>query len=78
MKNWKTWIKGIYDTEGVPPSILVTGSARLNVYKKGGDSLAGRFFPYRLHPLTLKEICEYLQEDPKDALNKLINLGGFL
>ena len=77
MKNWKTWIKGIYDTEGVPPSILVTGSARLNVYKKGGDSLAGRFFSYRLHPLTLKEICEYLQEDPKDALNKLINLGGF-
>lgn len=77
MKNWKTWIKGIYDTEGVPPSILVTGSARLNVYKKGGDSLAGRFFSYRLHPLTVKEICEYLQEDPKDALNKLINLGGF-
>ena len=77
MKNWKTWIKGIYDTEGIPPSILVTGSARLNGYKKGGDSLAGRFFSYRLHPLTLKEICEYLQEDPKDALNKLINLGGF-
>jgi len=77
MKKWKTWIKGIYDTEGVPPSILVTGSARLDIYKKGGDSLAGRFFSYRLHPLTLKEICEYLNEEPRPALNRLINLGGF-
>ncbi|MGA1865451.1 MAG: ATP-binding protein [bacterium] len=77
MKKWKTWIKGIYDTEGVPPSILVTGSARLDIYKKGGDSLAGRFFYYRLHPLTLKEICEYLNEEPGPALNRLINLGGF-
>ena len=77
MKKWKSWMKGIYDTEGVPPSMLVTGSARLDVYKKGGDSLAGRFFPYRLHPLTVKEICCYLKEEPEIALRKLINLGGF-
>jgi len=77
MKKWKSWIKGIYDTEGIPPSILVTGSARLDTYKKGGDSLAGRFFSYRLHPLTIKEICKYLKEEPGAALEKLINLGGF-
>jgi predicted AAA+ superfamily ATPase len=44
MKNWKSWIKGIYDTEGIPPSLLVTGSARIETMRKGGDSLAGRFF----------------------------------
>jgi len=53
MKKWKSWIKGVYDIEKNSPSILVTGSARLDAYKKGGESLAGRFFPYRLHPLTL-------------------------
>jgi predicted AAA+ superfamily ATPase len=77
MKNWKSWIKGIYDTERHSPSILVTGSARLDVYRKGGDSLAGRFFSYRLHPLTLKEICEYTREESRTALQKLIKLGGF-
>jgi len=77
MKNWKSWIKGIYDTEGIPPSLLVTGSARIETYRKGGDSLAGRFFSYRLHPLTVKEICAYLNETPKAALDKLVSFGGF-
>ena len=77
MKNWKSWIKGIYDTEGIPPSLLVTGSARIETYRKGGDSLAGRVFSYRLHPLTVKEICAYLNETPKAALDKLVSFGGF-
>ncbi len=77
MKKWKTWIKGIYDTEGIPPAILVTGSARLETYKKGGDSMAGRFFHYRLHPFTIKEITTYLNENAEDALEKLIKFGGF-
>ena len=51
-KNWKSWLKGIYDTEGVPPSILVTGSAKLDSYRKVGDSLAGRFFQFRLQELV--------------------------
>jgi len=41
-KNWKSWIKGIYDTRGVPPGLLVTGSASLDVLRKAGDSLSGR------------------------------------
>jgi uncharacterized protein len=77
MKNWKSWIKGIYDTEGISPSLLVTGSARLDTYRKGGESLAGRFFYYRLHPLTVKEISHYLGEDSETALDKLVRLGGF-
>jgi len=77
MKKWKSWIKGIYDTEGIPPSLIVNGSAMLDVYKKGGESLAGRFFPYRLHPLTVKEICKYLNEESETALDKLIKFGGF-
>ena len=76
-KNWKAWVKGIYDTEGIPPAMLVTGSARIETYRKGGDSLAGRYFSYRLHPLTVKEICSFLNETPKSALDKLIKFGGF-
>jgi predicted AAA+ superfamily ATPase len=77
MKNWKTWIKGVYDTEGIPPGLLLTGSARLDTYKKGGDSLAGRFFAFRLHPLTVKEICSSLGENPGEALDNLLKFGGF-
>lgn len=77
MKNWKSWLKGLYDTEGIPPAILVTGSARLDLYRRGGDSLAGRFFSYRLHPLTVREICAFLQEKPEDAVHRLLRLGGF-
>jgi uncharacterized protein len=77
MKKWKSWIKGIFDTEGISPSLLVTGSARLDTYRKGGDSLAGRFFYYRLHPLTVKEICSTLGENAEAALDKLLNFGGF-
>jgi uncharacterized protein len=77
MKKWKAWVKGFYDTEGIPPALLVTGSARLDTYRKGGESLAGRFFYYRLHPLTVKEICSNLGEKSETALDKLVKLGGF-
>jgi predicted AAA+ superfamily ATPase len=56
MPQWKRWLKGIYDTERQGPSFLVTGSARLDTYRKVGDSLAGRYFQYRLNPLTLNEL----------------------
>ena len=49
LKNWKSWLKGVYDTEGIAPPILVTGSAKLDAYRKVGDSLAGRFFQIRKH-----------------------------
>ncbi|MDM7995082.1 MAG: ATP-binding protein [Acidobacteriota bacterium] len=78
MKNWKSWLKGIYDTEVIPPSLIVTGSAKLDVYKKVGDSLAGRFFEFRLHPLDLKEIKRELGPDKlEEKLDRLLMLGGF-
>jgi predicted AAA+ superfamily ATPase len=78
MKRWKSWLKGVFDTEKKPPAILVTGSAKLDTYKKMGDSMAGRFFQYRLHPLDLKEIDIFLKpEDLDAALTTLMGIGGF-
>lgn len=78
LKNWKSWLKGIYDTESIPPSILVTGSAKLDTYRKVGDSLAGRFFQFRIHPLDLKEINTFLNpKDLENELDKLLLVGGF-
>ncbi len=78
LKNWKSWLKGVYDTEGIPPSLLVTGSAKLDTYRKVGDSLAGRFFQFRMHPLDLKEIKKFLNpEDLEAELDKLLEVGGF-
>jgi predicted AAA+ superfamily ATPase len=50
MHEWKSWLKGIYDVEGIPPGLMVTGSARPDAFRKVGDSLAGRHFQFRLHP----------------------------
>ena len=78
LKNWKSWLKGIYDTEGIPPSLLVTGSAKLDTYRKVGDSLAGRFFQFRMHPLDLKEIKTFVNpENLETELEKLLEIGGF-
>ena len=78
LKNWKSWLKGVYDTEGIPPSLLVTGSAKLDTYRKVGDSLAGRFFQFRMHPLDLKEIKTFGNpENLETELEKLLEIGGF-
>ena len=57
-KNWKSWLKGVFDSEGIPPGLFVTGSAKLDIYKKAGDSMAGRFFSFRLSPFSIKELCQ--------------------
>lgn len=75
MQNWKTWLKGIYDVEGIPPSYLVTGSAKLDMMRKAGDSLAGRFFSYRLHPLDIKETSTFMK--PEEAFRRISEFGGF-
>ncbi len=75
MKNWKSWVKGIYDTRGLRPPMLVTGSARLDTARRVGDSLAGRFFQYRLHPLDLKEVKPALS--PEEGFDRLMRFGGF-
>ena len=75
IRKWKNWIKGIYDTEGARPRLLVTGSSRLDIYRKGGDSLAGRFYSYRLHPFSVAEVKGHYKADT--ALEHIMRLGGF-
>jgi len=53
---WKRRVKGLYDTLPSFPHCLITGSARLNVYRRGSDSLVGRAFHFNFHPLTLAEV----------------------
>lgn len=53
--RWRTLLKGLYDTHGAALDLLVTGSARLDLYRRGGDSLQGRYHHLRLYPLSLKE-----------------------
>jgi len=53
---WKRNLKGIFDTLEKPCDILVTGSARLNIYMKGSDSLLGRHYSFRLHPFSVREL----------------------
>jgi hypothetical protein len=57
-KNWKNYIKGIFDKHKADFKILLTGSARLDIYKKSGDSLIGRYHQYTLHPFSLAEIAK--------------------
>ncbi|MBS0358098.1 MAG: ATP-binding protein [Proteobacteria bacterium] len=77
MKDWKRWLKGIYDTEGIPPQLLVTGSARLDIYRKAGDSLAGRHFQFHLHPLDMQEASQYWQSNGHDIFDRLWHCSGF-
>jgi len=55
-RPWKSWIKGEYDKHRDHLQYLITGSARMDVYRRGGDSLQGRYHHYRLHPLSYAEM----------------------
>jgi predicted AAA+ superfamily ATPase len=73
--RWKNWIKGLYDVSRANHSFLVTGSARLDLYRRGGDSLLGRYHYWRLHPFSLDEIPEGLTA--REAFQRLMSVGGF-
>ncbi len=57
-RRWKGFLKGFYDKYHYQADIVVTGSARLDVYQKGGDSLMGRYFYYRVHPFSVGELVD--------------------
>ncbi|MDR3559269.1 MAG: AAA family ATPase [Candidatus Pacebacteria bacterium] len=91
-RQWKNYLKGEFDQNKDKFNILATGSARMDVYRRGGDSLMGRYHYYRLHPFTLAEasglapVLTVLKEpsfvDPdKNHLGKvfsdLFRFGGF-
>lgn len=92
-RGWKRWLKGEYDAHRGRTQFLVTGSARLDVYRKGGDSLQGRYHHYRLHPFSLGEVMRKGRPttiepggelplarpstEARKALQALVAYGGF-
>ena len=89
-KNWKNHLKGFYDLHKNDCHIIVTGSAKLDLYHKGGDSLMGRYFPYTIHPLSFGEAIkpDYFEvnkdnlfqiplPDRDNTYDRLYHYGGF-
>lgn len=85
--RWRDFLKGLHDSYSMFNAV-VTGSAQLNVFSRGGDSLRGRYFPYTLHPLSVAElVCS--SDDREDAVSAtpqeisddqwdaLLRFGGF-
>lgn len=84
--KWKNLLKGFYDTYKENVRILVTGSSRLDIYRRGSDSLMGRYLLYRMHPLSVAEclrttipgkIIHASEEPPEAVWNALWEHGGF-
>ncbi|MBS0612329.1 MAG: ATP-binding protein [Proteobacteria bacterium] len=84
--KWKAFLKGFFDVYGERSRVIVTGSSRLDVFRRGGDSLMGRYFLYRMHPYSVGECLRI--EIPADVIqsprpignedwNALWNHGGF-
>lgn len=72
--RWRNLVKGFYDTHKSTTKFIVTGSARLDYYRKGGDSLVGRYNFVRMHPFSLRE----WSANPTDAdVQRLLRFGGF-
>lgn len=84
-KDWKNFLKGFYDLYKDDYHIIVTGSALLNVFKKGGDSLMGRYIPYTIHPFSMGELnpnnLEQITKPPfkvsKEDREALYEFGGY-
>lgn len=71
-KNWRNLLKGLYDKNHEDHSFIVTGSARLDHFRKGGDSLLGRYRYFRMHPLSIGEL-----EGSRSDVLALLKFGGF-
>lgn len=89
--RWKNFIKGIYDKYHQQLKLLITGSARLDIYRRGSDSLFGRHYLFHLHPLTVGELLQKTvvpspddlfarldsSHTPSSDLDRLVRFGGF-
>ena len=87
-QKWKTFLKGFFDIYEKSARVFATGSAKMDVYKRGGDSMMGRYFPYRIHPLSVAELITTAIPDEKRVVrppraldttewNALLEFGGF-
>jgi uncharacterized protein len=87
--QWRDFLKGLYDSYPNKLQVLVTGSAKLDVFNRGGDSLMGRYFPFHFHPLSVAEIIhpkikssskEYSEQPSsidEDQFDALFKFGGY-
>ena len=84
--KWKTFLKGFFDVYGERARTIVTGSARLGFFRRGGDSLMGRYFLYRMHPLSVAELARPDVAETEirppiktshEVLAQLLAFGGF-
>ena len=88
--KWRQFLKGFFDMYQIKTKTLVTGSASLRVFTRGGDSLMGRYFPYTLHPIsvaelgnknrqvTLDDLIEHEPTEPdSEHWESLCRFGGF-
>ena len=73
--RWKSWLKGLFDKLGDRLSVVVTGSARLAVFQRGGDSLLGRYERLRLHPFTVGELTHGKIPEPPRIAEDWLSLG---
>ncbi len=73
-RHWRNLVKGFYDKFKSKKRFLITGSARLDHYRRGGDSLQGRYHYYRLHPFSLYELNN---KPSRSDLSALLHYGGF-
>jgi predicted AAA+ superfamily ATPase len=76
--RWKNLLKGVIDEFQNRPPLLVTGSERLEILRKGGDALTGRTYHYRLHPIDVDEASRFTPDlDPQARVSRLLKTGGF-
>ena len=87
-QKWKSFLKGFFDIYEKSAKIFATGSAKMDVYKRGGDSMMGRYFPYRIHPFSVAELLSQSIPDEKTIVrpprkiadsewSALLEFGGF-
>ena len=76
MPNWKRYLKGVFDGRADGQAILVTGSARMETFRQTGESLAGRYFRMRLHPLSVREWVDHANVAADEAMARLLERGG--
>jgi len=75
MPEWKWFLKGVVDTKSPETAILVTGGSRMDTFRQTGDSLAGRYYHYRLWPFSVAELVSSYSADK--AFRLLQRFGGF-
>ena len=87
-REWKIFVKGFFDSYAHrgEVKIIVTGSARLEMFNSGGESLMGRYFRYRIHPLSVRELLSSVPKEQEISAPKKLNdtkfaqlftMGGF-